>query len=770
MKNIVGSLSRIRSGRFSLLFYLLGAAVLSPCGEGWALRNESERANRGEAPRARLEAVRVEGGTLWRDGASQLARRFAPDRTAGKSSPANGPSRVSRSDGTALIAADRILRSHAKVLGFTGIVSQLKVDHVREGLASAHVRYRREVHGYPVVPGGVGVHMDLAGEGIVTAITVDPRLEPRRATPVVGETAAEEAALDGAVPTAGGVECWLVYREEEGTLRLTWQVRFFTEHPLGDWEIWIDAISGVEISRRNRARNVDGTGTIWTPNPVNVLETENLTDRDDADHAEFDDAYISVTLSDLEPPVGGRYFLTGPWVTITDHESPNSGVPWVTDPDSFRTTREDDLFEAVMVYYHIDQSQRYLRSLGFTGDKGVVAFSIHADPHGLGGDDNSHYILFDKSLAFGDGGVDDAEDADVIVHEYGHAIQDDQVPGWYGGGEMGSMGEGFGDYWAEAYSQRIGVTYSLGQVFDWDRGPMDSFWDGRRVDTEKVYPDDIGGGMHLNGEIWSGSLWDIRRELGGESADSVIIESHFFVDIPSGFEEGALAVLAADEALTGGRNSNRIFSVFAARGILEGSGESPVLSDVATPSSIEAGEALLCSMTVVSSNPLLRADLVYQIDGAAADTLTLSGEGSRYTGSVEPPVGTGRITYYYRAEDATGLSSTSPADAPAGQYTATVGNDTLPSVTDVDLLGPNPSSGDVSFSIVLAEEGRVKLAVYTVSGRMVKVLMEGNHPRGETAVTWDGRNAEGRRVAQGIYIYRFTAGDFERRGRLVHLR
>ena len=32
-------------------------------------------------------------------------------------------------------------------------------------------------------------------------------------------------------------------------------------------------------------------------------------------------------------------------------------------------------------------------------------------------------------ISTGTGGVDDAEDPEVIWHEYGHAIQDDQVPG-----------------------------------------------------------------------------------------------------------------------------------------------------------------------------------------------------------------------------------------------------------------------------------------------------------------------------------------------------
>ena len=50
------------------------------------------------------------------------------------------------------------------------------------------------------------------------------------------------------------------------------------------------------------------------------------------------------------------------------------------------------------------------------------------------------------------GGVDDAQDPDIVYHELGHAIQDDQIPGFgqpsfSSLGDPGALGEGFGDYW-----------------------------------------------------------------------------------------------------------------------------------------------------------------------------------------------------------------------------------------------------------------------------------------------------------------------------------
>ena len=77
---------------------------------------------------------------------------------------------------------------------------------------------------------------------------------------------------------------------------------------------------------------------------------------------------------------------------------------------------------------------------------------IRADTYG---GDNSFYIPRIDRIVFGKGGVDDAEDAEVIWHEYGHAIQDAQVPGFGASDEAGSIGEGFGDYWAVTMSQPV---------------------------------------------------------------------------------------------------------------------------------------------------------------------------------------------------------------------------------------------------------------------------------------------------------------------------
>ena len=79
----------------------------------------------------------------------------------------------------------------------------------------------------------------------------------------------------------------------------------------------------------------------------------------------------------------------------------------------------------------------------------------------------------------------------MILHEYGHAIQDDQVRGFGHGDQAGAIGEGFGDYWAAAMSSRSPGTSNRDDVciFEWDGVGWGSFVPafgrkcGRRADS-----------------------------------------------------------------------------------------------------------------------------------------------------------------------------------------------------------------------------------------------------------------------------------------------
>lgn len=135
--------------------------------------------------------------------------------------------------------------------------------------------------------------------------------------------------------------------------------------------------------------------------------------------------------------------------------------------------------------YHISQQQEYIKSLGF---KNIVDYQIHIDCHGLNQADNSSFSPYSvpPSIAFGQGGVDDAEDADVIIHEFTHAIMQSTSPDTYSGNERESMEEAYGDYMAASYSE-LYSGYHNDYVYNWDG--HNEYWPGRVVTSDLTYPE-----------------------------------------------------------------------------------------------------------------------------------------------------------------------------------------------------------------------------------------------------------------------------------------
>jgi hypothetical protein len=80
---------------------------------------------------------------------------------------------------------------------------------------------------------------------------------------------------------------------------------------------------------------------------------------------------------------------------------------------------------------------------------------------------------------------------------------------------------------------------------------------------------------------------------------------------------------------------------------------------------------------------------------------------------------------------------------------------------------PNPTNGSTKISYGLPRSGHVRLTVHDVQGRQVASVFEGTAQAGERSVTWNGRGADGRRLATGIYLIRVESADGVRTGKLV---
>ena len=83
---------------------------------------------------------------------------------------------------------------------------------------------------------------------------------------------------------------------------------------------------------------------------------------------------------------------------------------------------------------------------------------------------------------------------------------------------------------------------------------------------------------------------------------------------------------------------------------------------------------------------------------------------------------------------------------------------------------PNPfrSSTELGFSIPRAEH--VRLAVFDVAGRIVRVLVDRELPAGRHEVTWDGKDDGGRSLANGTYFYKLDRAGQSLERRMILLR
>jgi hypothetical protein len=158
----------------------------------------------------------------------------------------------------------------------------------------------------------------------------------------------------------------------------------------------------------------------------------------------------------------------------------------------------------------------------------------------------------------------------VIVHEYGHSVQDDQVSGFGSSPEAGAIGEAFSDYLAVTVTTAAtGSDFELPCVADWDSvsyTPGDTVHCLRRVDGDKHYPEDVVNQVHADGEMWSAALWRARNLIDDpETTDRVIIAAQFGFAPDTTFRAAALQTIAT---ATGYGVADEFGQAFSERGFL----------------------------------------------------------------------------------------------------------------------------------------------------------------------------------------------------------
>ena len=98
------------------------------------------------------------------------------------------------------------------------------------------------------------------------------------------------------------------------------------------------------------------------------------------------------------------------------------------------------------------------------------------------------------------------------------------------------------------------------------------------------------------------------------------------------------------------------------------------------------------------------------------------------------------------------------------------GNEPIPSEYVLTQNYPNPFNPSTQIKVGLTSGSHAVLTVYNVLGEKVATLMDGQYAPGVYDLTWDGKDASGRVLAGGIYIYRLQTPEFTSVKKMVFLK
>lgn len=331
-----------------------------------------------------------------------------------------------------------------------------------------------------------------------------------------------------------------------------WRVLLVAGADAGEWELLVDVHSGAVVRAQNRDLHFDGNGKVFDPDPLSSAgvsyNTAGYVDGNDANTTQLQAQQFTRPLRDLTQ-AGGVWTLKGPWADCVDWDAP-TGTCATSASGVFDYTRDDDNFESVNVYYHVDTYMRWVNeTLGVSIRPQAYAGGVQYDPRGFSGDDNSSFTSSTDRLRFGEGGVDDAEDADVIIHELGHGLHD-----WVtnsGLSQVQGLSEGVGDYLASSYSRSFGhwqpAQTPYNWMFDWDG--HNPFWSGRITNYHlSVTYQTLPSGLHIPGQYWASCNLLNYNSIGRVKADRAFFLGLALTGGSSNQQDSAQAVLNAAAA------------------------------------------------------------------------------------------------------------------------------------------------------------------------------------------------------------------------------
>lgn len=428
---------------------------------------------------------------------------------------------------------------------------------------------------------------------------------------------------------------------------------------------------------------IDMEGTLYTTHSYNPATVEKLPNMNCIINGNTfltdQNGYVSTTESG---PQTATFELAGTWSTVDNNGTTPSFTATVNDGINVIDASGNALIQEISAFYHVNIIHDHMKTWlpSFTG----MDFSLPTNVEVTSGTCNAFYN--GSSINFyadGGGCLTYANVADVVYHEYGHGINDNFYQDNGSFFQNGAMNEGYADFWA--------MSYTFNPILGVGGNDTDPTAFIRRYDTLiKVYPDDIVGEVHADGEIICGAWWDTYINLGNDMNATLDLYADVFDGLQAATANGnegtaftnvLIDVLQSDDAVVNGGDNDitngtpngvAIVDAFDKHGITLISNAELVHTDVqsATPNAgidIDADLQLNFPFTQYLNNVTVH----YTLNNTGTwntQTMTNTGGNSYQATISSQPVGT-IVSYYITADDINNnVAATDPIGAARTVY------------------------------------------------------------------------------------------------------
>lgn len=334
---------------------------------------------------------------------------------------------------------------------------------------------------------------------------------------------------------------------------------------------------------------------------------------------------------------------------------------------------------ATNLFHHHNRIHDDYYRLGFTETGGNFQLD-NGDKGGLGGDairglvqagaasggsptytgrDNAYMLTLDDGIppwsgmflwepiddAFEGPHRDGSFDMSVIQHEYSHGLSNRYVAGGgaLGSHQAGSMGEGWGDWYALNHAQVTGLeptravvgAYATGNE---KRGIRNYDFNVNPTTFGDVGYDLTGPEVHADGEIWTAVLWDLHKSLvakhglaeGAEIAARLVTDGMPLTAPDPSFLDARDGILTADLDRNHGENAELIWSVFAKRGagasaVTQGGDDTDPQPAFDHPAAARNGTVALTVLNATTGKPVQGAKVILGVYEARVSPLVRTG-------------------------------------------------------------------------------------------------------------------------------------------------